>query len=109
MNTPKYKVGDVLWDWRIDDDTGPELVSYTILGGRTMQDGSLAYVASDSFLGEYCDTVLSEDARLFASAEEALLDLLQEAKDLGISNCTMDEIYILCLKTILNKLKPKEP
>lgn len=110
MGVSKYKIGDVLWQWYIDEDFGPELLSYTLKEIEPQPNGRICYRTEEAKMGRYCTTLLFEDDnKLFPSAEDALLDLLQEAKDTGAPGCTMDEIYILCMETILNKLKPKEP
>lgn len=107
-NKPKYKVGDVLWQWYIDADFGPELLSYTIKDIEVQSNGRICYRTEEAQMGRYYTTLLFEDdGKLFPSAEDALLDLLQEAKDTGAPDCSMDEIYILCLQTILTKLKHK--
>lgn len=109
MGVPKYKIGDVLWQWYIDEDFGPELLSYTIEEIEPQPNGRICYRTEEANMGRYCTTILFEDdEKLFTSAEAALLDLLQEAKDTGDPDCGMDEIYVLCMETILNKLKPKE-
>ena len=106
MTASKYKVGDVLWQWYIDAEFGPELLSYTIKDIEVQPDGRIWYRTEEAQMGRYCTTILSEDdEKLFPSAEDALLDLLHNAKDTVASDCTMDDIYILCLQTILTKLK----
>jgi len=106
MNTPKYKVGDVLWDWNIDDDDfGPRLISYRVDDTRKLPDDSFIYYTDELRGGRHYNTILTGDEKVFTSDVEALLDVLREAKEPDVDNCFMDEIYILCLETILNKLK----
>lgn len=105
MNTPKYKVGDVLWQWSIDDDFGPRLISYRVEDIRKQPDDSFIYFTDELRGGNHYNTILTGSEEVFTSDVEALLDMLREAKETGVGNCSMNEIYILCLETILNKLK----
>ena len=108
MNTPKYKVGDVLWDWNIDNDFGPQLSSYRVDDIRELPDDSFIYYTDELRGGNHYNIILTGDEKVFTSDVEAVLDMLLEAKETGVCNCSMNEIYILCLETILNNLKPKE-
>lgn len=108
MNTPKYKIGDVLWDWNIDDDFGPQLISYRVDAIRKLSDDSFIYYTDELRGGHHHNVLLTGDERAFTSDVDALLDMLHQAEETGVCGCTMDEIYRLCLKTILNKLNHKK-